>query len=86
MPPGVVVATLPYPSVPDRTPARTYRSVVIRKEADMVHWMREFFETQVRLWARYGRRHELSGLETRRGHAVVTGRGPPSAATRPSRR
>jgi hypothetical protein len=27
--------------------------------------LRDFYEVQVRLWAGYGRRHELSGLETR---------------------
>lgn len=27
--------------------------------------VREFYNVQVRLWAAYGRRHELSGLEAR---------------------
>ena len=27
--------------------------------------LREFYEVQLRLWAGYGRRYELSGLETR---------------------
>lgn len=27
--------------------------------------LREFYDVQVRLWAAYGRRHELSGLEAR---------------------
>ena len=27
--------------------------------------LREFYQAQLRLWAGYGRRYELSGLETR---------------------
>jgi hypothetical protein len=27
--------------------------------------VREFYQVQLRLWAQYGRRYELSGLETR---------------------
>jgi hypothetical protein len=38
------------------------------EEDDMARWqrgLRDFYQVQLQLWADYGRRYELSGLETR---------------------
>src|SRR4051794_37948051 len=55
----------------DRFPSRRSRCAcraAASEEGEMARWrrgVREFYQVQLRLWAQYGRRYELSGLETR---------------------